>query len=183
MFTRAFFTTLMVALLAVGCASNKPKNSQDGPNDGANGANNGLSLELNGDSDSNKAGGLQTVFFAFDSSALDASATDFTPYTDTITLTSSDGSHADFNSTNLVESAGGSSPAGYLNAAGAAYDHATSTVWIQGNDVGSNLYRITGISGTTWTTTKYTGVAATYGENGVNGNYHRFNIATLRSVS
>jgi peptidoglycan-associated lipoprotein len=74
MFTRAFFTTLMVALLAVGCASNKPKNSQDGSNDGANGANNGLSLELNGDSDSNKAGGLQTVFFAFDSSALDASA-------------------------------------------------------------------------------------------------------------
>lgn len=74
MFTRAFFSTLMVALLAVGCASNKPKNAQDAGADGANGANNGLTLELNGDSDSNKAGGLQTVFFAFDSSALDASA-------------------------------------------------------------------------------------------------------------
>ncbi|MCM2350719.1 MAG: peptidoglycan-associated lipoprotein Pal [Bacteriovoracaceae bacterium] len=72
MFTRAFFTTLMVGLLAVGCASNKPKNAQDDAALGANGANNGLTLELNGDSDSNKAGGLQTVYFAFDSSNLDA---------------------------------------------------------------------------------------------------------------
>ncbi|MBA2405366.1 MAG: peptidoglycan-associated lipoprotein Pal [Bdellovibrionales bacterium] len=77
MFTRAIFTTLMVALLAVGCASNKPKNDQDGAGaDAANGANNGLSLELNGDSDSNKAGGLQTVFFGFDSSNIESSAKD-----------------------------------------------------------------------------------------------------------
>ncbi len=74
MFTRAIFTTLMVALLAVGCSSNKPKNGQDGAGADANGLNNGLSLELNGDSDSNKAGGLKTVFFAFDSSVLDSSA-------------------------------------------------------------------------------------------------------------
>lgn len=72
MFTRAFFTTLMVGLLAVGCASNKPKNAQDDGALGADGANNGLSLELNGDSDSNKAGGLQTVYFGFDSSNLDS---------------------------------------------------------------------------------------------------------------
>jgi peptidoglycan-associated lipoprotein len=71
MFTRAFFTTLMVGFLAVGCASNKPKNAQDGAATDADGANNGLSLELNGDSDSNKAGGLKTVFFGFDSSNLD----------------------------------------------------------------------------------------------------------------
>ena len=76
MFTRAFFTTLMVAFLAVGCASKKPTNAQDAGADGANGANNGLSLELNGDSDSNKAGGLQTVFFGFDSSTLDSSGKD-----------------------------------------------------------------------------------------------------------
>jgi peptidoglycan-associated lipoprotein len=73
MFTRAMFTTLMVAFLAVGCASKKPKNAQDGA-DGSEGANGGLSLELNGDSDSGKAGALQTVYFAFDSSALDSSA-------------------------------------------------------------------------------------------------------------
>ncbi len=71
MFTRAFFTTLMVGLLAVGCASNKPKNNQDGAAaNGADGANAGLSLELNGDSDNGKAGGLKTVYFAFDSSEL-----------------------------------------------------------------------------------------------------------------
>ncbi len=72
MFTRAFFTTLMVGLLAVGCASKKPTNSQDSLADGKNGSNNGLSLELNGDSDSNRAGGLQTIYFGFDSSNLDS---------------------------------------------------------------------------------------------------------------
>ena len=71
MFTRALFTTLMVAFLAVGCSSNKPKNNQDDAANGANGANNGLTLELNGDSDSGKAGGLTTVFFGFDSSSLE----------------------------------------------------------------------------------------------------------------
>ena len=74
MFTRAFFTTLMIGFLAVGCSS-KPKNSQDlGAAGNADGSNAGLSLELNGDSDSNKAGGLRTVFFGYDSSNLDASA-------------------------------------------------------------------------------------------------------------
>lgn len=72
MFTRAFFTTLLVGFLAVGCASKKPSNSQDGAA-GANGANAGLTLELNGDSDSNSAGGLQTVYFDFNSSALTSS--------------------------------------------------------------------------------------------------------------
>jgi peptidoglycan-associated lipoprotein len=71
MFTRGFITTLMVAFIAVGCASKKPKNAQDGA-DGANGSNNGLSLELNGDSDNGKAGGLQTVYFGFDSSNLES---------------------------------------------------------------------------------------------------------------
>lgn len=72
MFTRAFFTTLMVGFLAVGCASKKPKNSQDNGAEGADGSNAGMSLELNGDSDNGKAGGLQTVFFGFDSSNLDS---------------------------------------------------------------------------------------------------------------
>jgi peptidoglycan-associated lipoprotein len=71
MFTRAFFTTLMVGLLAVGCASKKPNNGQSGASNGADGSNAGLTLELNGDSDSNKAGGLKTVYFDFDSSNID----------------------------------------------------------------------------------------------------------------
>jgi peptidoglycan-associated lipoprotein len=70
MLTRGFITTLVVGLLAVGCASKKPKNNQDGAD--ATGANAGLTLELNGDSDNAKAGGLQTVFFALDSSNLES---------------------------------------------------------------------------------------------------------------
>lgn len=72
MFTRAFFTTLMVAFLAVGCASKKPKNTQDEGAVDSNGANSGLNLELNGSSDQGNAGGLQTVYFDFDSSSLDS---------------------------------------------------------------------------------------------------------------
>ncbi len=74
MVTRAFYTTLMVGLLAVGCASKKPTNTQDDA--AATGADNsrnaGLTLDLNGDSDSKTAGGLQTVFFAVDSSNFDS---------------------------------------------------------------------------------------------------------------
>jgi peptidoglycan-associated lipoprotein len=76
MFTRAFYSTLMIGLLVVGCSS-KPKNAQDdAAAANADGANSGLTLELNGDSDSNKAGGLRTVFFGYDSSNLDADAKD-----------------------------------------------------------------------------------------------------------
>lgn len=75
MFTRAFFSTLMVAFLAIGCASKKPQNTQDdAAAAGADADNQGISLELNGDSDSGNAGGLQTVYFAFDSSNLDREA-------------------------------------------------------------------------------------------------------------
>jgi peptidoglycan-associated lipoprotein len=74
MFTRALFTTLMVGFLAIGCASKKPQNAQDdaGAMD-ANGSNAGLTLDLNGDSDSNTAGGLQTVYFDFNASSLNSS--------------------------------------------------------------------------------------------------------------
>lgn len=71
MFSRALFSTLMVAFLAVGCASKKPKNGQDDGAMGADGSNAGMTLELNGSSDSGTAGGLQTVYFGFDSSSLE----------------------------------------------------------------------------------------------------------------
>lgn len=74
MFTRAFFTTLMVAFLAIGCASKKPGNEQDTGAEGADGSNAGLSMQLNGDSDSKTAGGLQTVYFGFNSAALESEA-------------------------------------------------------------------------------------------------------------
>ncbi|MBL7663954.1 MAG: peptidoglycan-associated lipoprotein Pal [Bacteriovoracaceae bacterium] len=62
---------LVLTLAFVGCSSN-PKNNQDG--EGLDGAGNeGLTLELNGDSDSGKAGNLRTVYFDFDSSSLSSS--------------------------------------------------------------------------------------------------------------
>ncbi|HXH74411.1 MAG TPA: peptidoglycan-associated lipoprotein Pal [Bacteriovoracaceae bacterium] len=77
MFNRAFFTTLLVGFLAIGCASKKPTNAQDaGGATDSNGANAGLSLELNGDSDSNTAGGLQTVYFDFNESSLSSGTKD-----------------------------------------------------------------------------------------------------------
>lgn len=71
MFARALTTSLVALMLAVGCSS-KPKNSQDdGAAVGADGNNSGLSLELNGSSDTGNAGGLRTVYFPFDSSAIE----------------------------------------------------------------------------------------------------------------
>lgn len=66
--------TTLLALLGVflltSCASKKPSNSADSAMD-ANDANKaGLNLELNGDSDSNTAGGLKTVYFKVDSSTI-----------------------------------------------------------------------------------------------------------------
>ncbi len=65
----------MMLVMFVSCASKKPNNNQDGANlSGSNGNNSGLSLELNGDSDASSAGGLSTVYFAFDAANLDSSA-------------------------------------------------------------------------------------------------------------
>ncbi len=75
MLRSSVLSTLAALLVAVGCASNKPANNPDSLTNA--GANNGLSLELKGDSDSGTAGGLATVYFGFDSSNLgnDAKAT------------------------------------------------------------------------------------------------------------
>jgi peptidoglycan-associated lipoprotein len=64
-------TLLALSLFATGCASKKPGNAQDSADMASN---QGVTLELNGDSDSNRAGGLRTVFFALDSSNLDSEA-------------------------------------------------------------------------------------------------------------
>ncbi len=41
-----------------------------------NGNNNGMALELNGDSDSNRAGALKTVYFGYNSSAIEGDTRD-----------------------------------------------------------------------------------------------------------
>jgi peptidoglycan-associated lipoprotein len=76
MFTRSIFTTLMVGFLAIGCASKKPKNGQDGAIGETDGANTGLTLELNGNSDNGKAGGLKTIYFSFDSANIETDTKD-----------------------------------------------------------------------------------------------------------
>jgi len=65
----------ILALTLASCANTQKKTTLDN-NSGAdkaqvdNGANAGIALELNGDSDSNKAGSLQTVYFDFNSASL-----------------------------------------------------------------------------------------------------------------
>ncbi len=73
--TRTLLSLLAVALVSVGCASKKPNNSQDSLS-ADNAGNQGLTLELKGSSDEGSAGGLQTVYFGFDSSSLDSSTQD-----------------------------------------------------------------------------------------------------------
>lgn len=70
---RFFPMVLLTALFLAGGCATKPKLSESA--DSALAAteeaqNSGLDFELNGDSDSNKAGGLKTVYFDFNSSEL-----------------------------------------------------------------------------------------------------------------
>jgi len=78
-FKAAFSKTILAVALALtlaACGSNtkKPTTSNETISNTKtevdNGKNNGLNLELNGDSDSNKAGGLVTVYFDFNSASL-----------------------------------------------------------------------------------------------------------------
>lgn len=70
-------STLLVLSLA-SCANNQKKtaaadNTKADKGQIDNGSNNGISLDLNGDSDSNKAGSLKTIYFDFNSSSLSGS--------------------------------------------------------------------------------------------------------------
>ena len=56
-----------------GCGSSSKKASSDSSMSSPDSSSDS-SLELNGDSDSNKAGGLSTIFFEYDSSSLSSSA-------------------------------------------------------------------------------------------------------------
>jgi peptidoglycan-associated lipoprotein len=75
----ALIMTLIITLGLSSCGSTKKKSSGGAPGDpNVTGTDNNMgsedySFELNGDSDSNKAGALRTVYFAFDSSSLNSS--------------------------------------------------------------------------------------------------------------
>ena len=70
-------TILAASLTLTSCASKKTKPSDGMDNSSPdsttltdNGNNSGMALELNGDSDSNRAGALKTVYFDYNSSAI-----------------------------------------------------------------------------------------------------------------
>ena len=75
-------TLLAASLTLTSCASKKtkPTDGVDGSADSTsqmdNGNNSGVALELNGDSDSNRAGALKTVYFGYNSSAIDGDTRD-----------------------------------------------------------------------------------------------------------
>lgn len=110
--------------------------------------------------------------------AIDANASDWSSstYSDSITLTSSDGSHNDFNATNLDED---TRPVGFLCGAGAVYDHAAGCVWVTANTTAGRLYRITGIATNTWSVERFDSVVPRYSEAGTLQNYHRFALAAI----
>lgn len=110
--------------------------------------------------------------------AIDATASNWSSYTDTITLTSSDGSHSDFSSSNLKGGADGGTDK--LYAAGFHYDHAAACIWILGNNSGDQLYKLTDLSGSTWTVEKIAGTGVRYTQN--HGHFGRFRVATIGAV-
>jgi peptidoglycan-associated lipoprotein len=74
----AFLGLLGLTLVISSCASSKKKVDEVAPDTSGVQAdkNGGIALELNGDSDSNKAGGLKTVYFDFNSATLSSETKD-----------------------------------------------------------------------------------------------------------
>lgn len=70
--TKKFFTVALISLVVASCSS-KPKPNADTANSMAAGDMENA-LELNGSSDNGSAGPLETIYFGFDSSSLNASA-------------------------------------------------------------------------------------------------------------
>ena len=89
-------------------------------------------------------------------------------FNDTITLTSSDGSHLTFADPALWRD---QTPNTALYAAGGTYDHWGNCIWVQTNLQGGSLYKISGLSGNTWTVSRVLGAAAL--STSKNGTYHR----------
>lgn len=104
-----------------------------------------------------------------------AQYTDWSPYIDTLTLTSTDGSHNDFAGANL-------SGMGMLVNPGCVYEPETDTVFVQPNLSGFPAYRISNLNSNTWTVTKLaSSTAAT--RSCVNGTFGKMRRFTLNGHS
>jgi hypothetical protein len=115
------------------------------------------------------AAGLRVKYGA----AIDANATDWSSFHEPITLSSSDGSHLDFNRTHLTDD-------GMLSNAGVHYDHESACIWLQANTQGGALYRLDGVHTDTWTVSKQKSVAALWSS--PHGTWGRFRVARFRSA-
>lgn len=105
--------------------------------------------------------------------ALDASATAFGGYMDDITLTSANGTdHLDFSATNLQDTG-----TNQLCSAGVAYDHTTQAIYVCANKTDGAIYKITGLSGTSWTVLKLSNTAPL--TVGAQGTYGRFALTRI----
>ncbi|MCV2364576.1 hypothetical protein LNV23_14070 [Paucibacter sp. DJ1R-11] len=102
--------------------------------------------------------------------ALDAKASNWTSYHERLSLSSTDGSHLDFNSISLADD-------GPLANAGLQYDHARACLWVQSNAKDGGLYRIDGLDGTNWRVSRQAGPAALAGAG--HGSWGRFRLARL----
>jgi hypothetical protein len=105
--------------------------------------------------------------------AIDSGSLEWTSFHEAITLTSANGSdHLDFSAANLQDIG-----TNLLCAAGAHYDHAGGSIWVQANTVGGSLYQVSGLDGTTWSVRKIGGSEAptVCGQ----GTFGRFRIATI----
>jgi hypothetical protein len=107
--------------------------------------------------------------------ALDAGATTWETYCDPITLSSADGSHQDFVAGNFRDIG-----TNLLCAAGVHYDDEEKCIWVQANFAGSSLYKITGLSGSTWNTERISGPAARY--TAAQGTFGRFRVVRVGGV-
>ena len=105
-----------------------------------------------------------------------ANATDFNPYSATVTLTGSDA--AVLNTTGNYADTG----TNVLNLAGASYLHATGDVYICPNTAGSLVYRVSGLaSGDTGAVTALTGSGLL--TTSTNGTYGRFKVFQRASTT
>lgn len=105
--------------------------------------------------------------------AIDAGATAFGSYMDAITLTSANGTdHLDFSAANLQDTG-----TNLLCSAGVSYDHDSQAIYVCANTTAGAIYRITGLSGSTWTVEKLAGTSplTTSGQ----GTYGRFIVTRL----
>lgn len=105
--------------------------------------------------------------------AIDAGGTDWSAYVDTVALTSNDGSHLDFTEKALADD-------GPLSSAGVHYDDAEACIWLQANNVGGPMYKITGIAGAQWTVQRVAGTAARFAP--LRMTYGRFRVAMIGGI-